>query len=154
MTEKELKKQENEEWLTLCKYVHDEILQYDSSLKFPRYLALRLRGLSSGQFMANKKQKPMASYDYKTILYTFKACKPKILQHMMANQTKFADEKHKINSIMIFVENDINDMVIRLQNAQKAKEKTEMIEIENFYNEGANYISKSKKENSNLNNLW
>ena len=30
-------------------------------VKFPRYLALRLKGLHKGTFMANKKQKPQAN---------------------------------------------------------------------------------------------
>lgn len=146
------KKQENQEWLDLCKYVHDEILQYGSDLKFPKYLVLRLRGLRNGQFLANKKHKPMASYDYKVILYTFKAYRLQILQHI--NKTEFVDEKHKINSIMVFIENNINDMVIRLQNAKKAKEKAELIEVDNIYHEGAGYITKTKEENNNLKDLW
>lgn len=146
------KKQENQEWIELCEYVYDEILQYSSDLKFPKYLVLRLRGLRNGQFLANKKIKPLASYDYKVILYTFKACKYKILQYI--NKTEFNDEKHKINSIMMFIENEINDIVIRLKNAQKAKEKTVNLPLENQINNNADYKVKSKDVIKELEELW
>jgi len=154
MTDSIDKKQENKDWLELCKYVHHEILQYDSNLKFPRYLALRLRGLHSGQFMANKKQQPCANYDYKIILFTFKICRPNILQCFMTNKTKFVDEKHRINTMMVIIENNINDMVIRLKNAETAKVKAENVDMENIYHEGAEYQPKTKKPNGTLEDLW
>ncbi len=154
--EKEKLKKEvtQKDWLELCDYVHNEILQYNSNLKFPKYLALRLRGLHNGQFLANKKSQPMANYDYKVILYTFKICKPKMLQYFMANKTKFNDEKHKINYIMVIIESNINDMVIRLKNAETAKIKAENVDFENIYHEGAKYQSKTKKPNNALEDLW
>jgi len=159
--EKEIKLKEklekeliHKDWLELCDYVHTEILQYDSNLKFPRYLALRLRGLHNGEFLANKKLQPLANYDYKVILYTFKVCRPKILQYFMANKTKFNDERHKINFIMLIIEQNINDMVIKLKNAETAKLKAENVDFENIYHEGAEYQSKTKKPNNALEDLW
>jgi hypothetical protein len=148
------KKQVNNEWLELCKYVHDEILQYGSELKFPKYLALRLRGLADGQFLANKKQKPMGNYSYNTILYTFKICKAKILQYLIANQTKFTDEKHKINSIMLFIESEINDVTLRLKRVEQSNIKVENLKMENQTNEGVEYRSKTTQVNKDLDELW
>jgi len=154
LKEKLIKDQIQKDWLELCEYVRLEILQYNPDLKFPRYLALRLRGLHEGNFMANKKLQPLGNYDYKIILYTFKICKPKILQYFFANKTKFNDERHKINTIMVIIESNINDMVIRLKNAETAKEKAINVEMENIYHEGADYQPKTKKENNNLEDLW
>jgi hypothetical protein len=117
-------------------------------------MALRLRGLADGKFIANKNTKPQASYDYKTILYTFKICKSKIKEYMINNQIKIKDETHKINLIMMFVENEINDVVLRLQNAKKSEEKTENLELENQFNNGAEYQKKETKINKKLTELW
>lgn len=142
------------EWIELCEYVKKEILEYPDDMKFPKYLALRLRGLTSGQFIANKKQTPQASYDYKTILITFKICKSKILQYFIGNQTKFKDERHKINTIMLFIENEINDVTIRLKNVKHSEDKIVNLELENQFNVGSEYKNKNKKVNEKLNDLW
>ncbi len=142
------------DWLELCAYVHKDIMGYSEDMKFTRFVALRLRGLASGQFVANKKQKPQATYDYKTILYTFKACKLDIISAFKSNQTKWTSEQHKFNYCMVIIENNINDMVIRLKNAQKAKEKTEDIKLDNITHDGANYQKKDKKINNDLQDLW
>jgi len=144
----------NNEWNDLCEYVKKEILEYPNDMKFPKYLALRLRGLESGQFIANKKQTPQANYDYKTILITFKICKSKILQYFIGNQTKFKDERHKINTIMLFVENEINDVTIRLKNVKHSEDKIEKMKMENQTNEGSEYKSKTTQVNKDLDELW
>jgi hypothetical protein len=147
------KKLTQEKWLELCKYVHDEILEY-GDLKFPRYLALRLRGLGKGQFMSNKTQKPQANYTYDIILYTFKICKNKLLQYLNTNKSKFTNEQHKINGIMYIIEQEINDVCLRLKNIQKSNEKTETLNLEHVFNEGAKYKRKETKINKNLSDLW
>ena len=67
MTEKEKK-----DWNELCEYVKKEILQYDDSLKFPKHLALRLKGLKDGKFMCNNNTQNLANYSFEEILLTFK----------------------------------------------------------------------------------
>ncbi len=142
------------EWINLYEYVKKEIMEYPDDFKLPKFIILRLRGLAKGQFLANKKQPPMANYEYKTILYTFKICKLSILTGFKSNNTKFTNEQHKFNYAMVIIENNINDMVIRLKNAKSAKEKTESLKMDNINHEGAEYISKTKKENNNLKDLW
>lgn len=154
MEDKVHKKEEQKDWLELCNYVFTEILRYDSNIKFPRYLALRLRGLHDGQFVANKKHKPLASYDYKVILITFKFCKYNILQYIDPTKEKIKDERHLINTIMIFIESEINNIVLKLKKSTKAEEKTVNIELENQVHEGAEYKTKSKKVNKELEELW
>jgi len=154
MEEKLTKKQEQIDWLILCDYIFKEILQYETGLKFPKYLALRLKGLHKGTFMANKKQKPQASYDYKIMLITCKYCKYTILQYIGPNREKIKDERHLINTIMLIIEGEINNVVSRLKNSKKAEEKTVNIELENQIHEGAEYKSKSKNVNKELEGLW
>ena len=154
MEEKSTKKQEQKEWLELCDYIFKDILQYETGIKFPRYLALRLRGLHEGTFIANKKQKPQASYNYKIILLTFKFCKYSILQYLGPTRDKIKDERHLINTIMTFIEGEMNNVVSRLKNSKKAEEKTIHIELENQVHEGAEYKPKVKKVNKELEELW
>jgi len=154
MEEKSTKKREQKEWLELCDYIFRDILQYETGIKFPRYLALRLRGLHEGTFIANKKHKPQASYDYKIILLTFKFCKYSILQYLGPTREKIKDERHLINTIMTFIEGQINNVVSRLKNSKKAEEKTIHIELENQVHEGAEYKPKSKTTNKELEELW
>lgn len=114
MKNKKLLNPKSEDWLKLCHYVKAEILGYDNSMKFPRYLALRLQGLSRGQFIANKNQNITANYDFKIILETFKKLKIKILK-LTRNKT-YKNEFSKINYIMAIVENEINDVVLATKN--------------------------------------
>jgi hypothetical protein len=156
MDKKPLELRKDKDWCNLYEHVKKEIMGYNENFKLPKAMILRLKGLSEGKFMANKKQKPMASYDFKTILITFQICKVKILDWFKTNNTKFKDEMHKFNSAMIFVENEINDVVIRLNNTIKNNEKVETMKLDNINNEGAEYKSKqnNNKTNKILDELW
>jgi len=156
MAEKTKKQSEKskdwEDWCELYEYVKKEIMGYTQDMKLSTTMILRLKGLNKGQFLANPKLKPMASYDFKTILYTFKICKPKILDWFKYNDMNFKDEQHKFNSSMVFVEREINDVVIRLKKAKKIQEKTENVDLTHMDNEVAEYTKKSK--DTKLNDLW
>ena len=149
-----VKPRKDQDWIDLYEYVKKEIMEYTPDIKLPKYIILRLKGLASRQFLANKKQTPMCSYEFKTILYTFKLCRPNILVGFRTNNTKFTDEKHKFNYAMVIIEGNINDMVIRLRNAENAKTKAENIDMENIYHEGAEYQPKTKKLSYTLEDLW
>ena len=142
------------EWCELYEYLKRDIMGYSKDLKLPQYMLMRLKGLARGQFLANRNQKPNASYEFKTILYTFKMCKMDIISGLKANMTKFNDEQHKFNYAMVIVEKNINDMVIRLQNAKQSKEKAENITVDNIYHEDAGFKRDRKRINERLNNLW
>jgi hypothetical protein len=136
----------------LYQYIKKEIFEYtDQSL--PKYMILRLKGLSEGKFMANNYVKPMAKYDYKQILYTFKINKMKLKE--IVKSSNFKNEQHKFNTIMLIVEKDINDVVNRLKQIAKSEEKIEKIDLTNATHEGADYKNKTnKKLNNELEELW
>lgn len=150
-----LTEKEKNDWMNLCNYIKYEILEYDKTLKFPQQLALRLKGLSAGQFIINKKVQIQAEYSYETILLTFKICKSKIKNYLHDNSAKIKDENHKINIIMLFVEKEINDVALRIKEKEKFQNKISSLNLENQYHNGAEYKNNSKiKQNERLKKLW
>ena len=144
----------DKEWKELCGYVKKEILQYDDSMKFPKYLALRLQGLKKGQHIVNNKCEIQANYDDYTILCTFKLCKKRILDYLHDNETKIKNEQHKINLIMKFIEPEINDVYLRLRNAKRMRESIEGESFDNQSNDGAEYKKRTKDVNEKLKKLF
>ena len=145
--------EEKDSFDELYHYIKKEIFEYtDQSL--PKYMILRLKGLSEGKFMANNRIKSMAKYEYKQILYTFKINKMKLKE--IVKSSKFQNEQHKFNTIMLIIEKDINDVVNRLQRKVKSEEKIEKIDLTNITHEGAEYKNKinDKKVNGELKELW
>ena len=147
------KPRKDQDWVDLYEYVKKEIMGYADDLKLPSYMILRLKGLSTGKFLANNKITPMANYDFTTILFTFKAYRQNIIGGFRANNTKFTNEQHKFNYSMVIVESNINDMVIRLKNAKRAKEKIINMSLDNQLHEGAEYKAKSKDINKSIKDL-
>lgn len=133
-----------EEWLELCEYVENDILNYDKNQKAPRSLYLRMRGLSKGQFIANNNIKVQANYSYKIILITFKYS---LLDIRYAMSTKsFKNEQQRINYIMAIVENNINDVYLKLAQTKKDEEKTKNYSLEDNYKPKMYYKKEKKKE--------
>lgn len=145
--------EEKDSFDELYQYIKKEIFEYGTQ-SLPKYMILRLKGLSEGKFMANNYVRPMAHYDYKQILYTFKINKMKLKE--IVKSSKFKDEQHKFNTIMIIIEKDINDVVNRLKQIAKSEEKIEKIDLKNATHEGAEYKNKTsdKKLNNELEELW
>lgn len=147
-----MSEQEIKEWDELYQYIKRDIFEYDSE-KLPRYMILRLKGLKEGKFIANTKTSVIANYKFSHILYTFKANKMKIKQIIKSQD--FNNEQHKFNTIMIIIEKEINDVVNRLKQADKSKQKIEDMPIENIVHEGAEYKNnKEKRLNNELKELW
>jgi hypothetical protein len=152
MDKKSTKKEEQEQWKELYEYVKTYILQYDESMKLPKNLVLRLRGLRQGKFMANKNTRILGDYTFKVILTTFKLNKFEIIQAML-NKNKFKDESHMINYLMCIVENKINDTYLRIKKVEESQEKGQEIEVD-ITNNKAEYIHKTKEvKNSRLKDL-
>lgn len=151
LTKAQMALRKDADWCELYEYVKTDILKYDTQ-KLPSYFTLRLKGLAEGKFMANKNSQPMASYDFTTILYTFKICKPKISEAL--NSVPFKDESHKINYIMVIIEKEINNVVERINKKKNSEEKIEIIDVSHQENEPAEYKRKAKKENKHLEDLW
>lgn len=150
--------QEIQEFDKLYQYVK-KMLGYSDDMALPKFMVLRLKGLKDGKFIAKKNVKAMAQYDYNTIYLTFIYCKDKIQK---ALQTKsFTSEQNKFNYIMAIVENNINDVVIKLRNVKKTEEKIEKAEIVDYEIKVDKNTSKpksQKKDNKTFNsltdNLW
>lgn len=143
---KKLSSRKNEDWLKLCHYVKLEILGYDDNMKFPKFLALRLQGLSKGQFIANKKQSTNANYSFEIIPKTFKKLKIKILT-LISNKT-FRNEFSKINYIMAIVENEINDIVLATKKEDKVSTINPKIDLKLFNPLKNNNCKITKKEST------
>lgn len=151
-TKKKMTDKEKQDWNELCDYVKLEILGYDKDLKFPKFLALRLKGLKDGKFMCNNKTSNLANYTFEEILLTFKINKL-LINNALKQSNKFKDEKHRINYIMAIIENKINDIALRNRELNFIKEKEEGIEI-NINNNKAEYTPKTKQiKNSRLKGL-
>ena len=97
------------EWKELYQYVKKEIMLYDDNLRLSKYFILRLKGLSQGKFISNNKIESMGEYKFSEILLCFKIQKSNILNTLSSMQ--FKNEEHKINTIMMLVEKNINDVI-------------------------------------------
>lgn len=144
---------EKEQWDKLYCYVKNEILAYDKAQSIPPSLVLRLKGLTTGKFIENKNIADKADYTYDVVLFTFMSCKSAILN---AIRTKdFKSEAAKFNYICKIVENNLNDIYLRLKNAEKSKEKTKEINTDNIFHSGAEYKKQTKDTISKtLEGLW
>lgn len=143
--------QEKLDWQDLFNYVKKEIMGYDDTIKFPKYLMLRLKGYATGKLIANSKQKNQASYSYKEILIVFKMLKGKIVSYI-GDGAKFKDEQHKINAIMYIIEKEGNDIILKYRNAKKHSEKIDSIEVNVVESE---YVPRERKKvQDRLKNLF
>lgn len=143
--------EENQEWEELYEYVRINIFGYDKTQMLPNEVTVRLLGLSRGKFMANNKNKNNSKYSYKVILNTFKFCSANIQRALRNNN--FKDEKHKFLYIAKIVENNINDVYMRMKNIEKAKEEVKNTTIEVSTHVGAEYKPKEKKKDK-FSDLW
>lgn len=148
-------KTENEQWSDLYEYIKYEILGYTKDMQLPKFMIYRLRGLKEGKFMSNKNTPANASYSYYEMLLTFKACRLDI-QRYTEQKLAFADEQHRFNYIMVIIENNINDIVLKLQNSKQQLERVESIDVSAVKREiNTEYKRKSKDiKNSRLDGLW
>ena len=136
-----MSEEEKRDWNELCEYFKKEILGYGDDMKFPKFLALRLKGLQTGNFIVNKNNKLQGSYTFKEILITCKYSKLDIMIGFRSNS--FADEKHKINYAMSIIESNLNTIKERLKSRQQAEQKLENVEVNMI--EGATYKKKTKE---------
>lgn len=146
--------QENKDWCALYDYVKYEILGYLPEMKLPQTLVLRLKGLAEGKFMANKNIKPNANYTYEQILITCKICKPKITDYFEKNSAKINGESHKTNLIMMFLEQEINDVVLKLQQKEKVDKEISKMSFENHTDSKAEYKTETTNVKDRFDELW
>ena len=147
-----MNKQEREAWDELYNYVRYNVLGYDENQSLSRNMVLRLKGLQNNKFMANNNIEDTANYSFEVILNTFKFCQPDIQRGLRSNS--FIDEHHKWNYILKIVENNLNNVYVKMKNAQIAKEKTENVKSEVLSYNCAEYQKKTKKTPERLKHLW
>ena len=150
---KKMTDQEKADWELLYYYVKNDILDYDENQSLPSNMVLRLKGLLTNKFMENNNIKSTANYSYQTILNTFKFCSPEI--HKALKTKSWTSEQHKFNYILKIVENNINNVYLRMLNIEKAKEEAKNATVDTANHTGAEYQKKTKEvTNKLLNDLW
>lgn len=145
-TKKRMTKEEQQEWNTLYEYVRSKVLGYDKNQSLSRDMVLRLKGLQTNKFMANKNVKDTANYSFAVILNTFKFCSLDIQKGL--RNTTFRDEKHRFNYILKIVENNLNTVYLRMQNAQKQKDSVKQVDSDYI----GQYVNTFKPKNNTSNN--
>lgn len=150
MAKKKMTDQDKQDWEALYFYVKN-LMNYDENQSLSKAMVLRLKGLLSNKFMENNNIKSTANYSYQTILNTFKFCCPDIQKALKNNS--FKDEQHKFNYILKIVEKNINNVYMRMKNAEKAKEEAKNVTIETYNHVGAEYKPKEKKKDK-FSDLW
>ena len=144
--------EEKKSWENLYYYVKN-LLGYDKNQALSNTMVLRLKGLLTNKFIENKNIESTANYSYEVILNTFKFCSPTINKALKTNS--WTSEMHKFNYILKIVENNINNVYMRMKNVEKAKEEAENTVIDTANHTGAKYQKKTREvTNKLLNDLW
>lgn len=146
MTEKE-----KQDWESLYYYVKNNIMGYDENQALSNTMVLRLKGLLTNKFMENNNIESTANYSYETILNTFKFCSPEISKALRTN--RFVDEMHRFNFVLKIIERNINNVYMRMKNAEKAKEEARNTVVDMPTHIGAEFKPKEKKSDK-FTNLW
>lgn len=145
--------EEKLEWDELYEYVKKNIFNLDKNQTLPKEITHRLLGLSCGKYMVNNRSQNNAKYSYKTLLNTFKFCSVDIQKSLRNNS--FKNEQHKFNYIAKIIENNVNNVYLRMQNVEKAKEEAKNMVLDTTNHIGAEYQRKtSESTNKLLDDLW
>lgn len=78
----------------------------------------------------------------------------KIVTYLHQNEKKIKNEQHKINLIIKMIEPEINDVYLRLQEAEKVKSRVENTSFDNQSNVSADYTKKTKEVNDKMKKLF
>ena len=109
--------QDKKDFNELYEYVKHNVMGYGDNFALDKQTVLRLRGLRYGKLYDNTKSNDVTNYPFSVVLYTFKACAPKIQKAL--NTKHFDSDQHKFNYIAKIVEDNLNDMYVRFKHAQK-----------------------------------
>ena len=138
-------------WDALYTYVRKNIMGYDDNQALSSTMVLRLKGLSTNKFIENNNIQDGANYSYEVVLNTFKFCSPEISKALRT--CNFQNEQHKFLYITKIVENNINNVYIRMKNIEKAKEEAKNTTIDAPTHIGAEFKPKEKKKDK-FSDLW
>lgn len=151
MAKKTMTQKEREDWDLLYEYVRSNVMGYDKNQSLSKTMSLRLKGLLTNKFIENNNIKDSANYSFETILNTFKYCSPMIQKALRSNN--WENETHKFNYVLKIVEKNINDVYMRMKNAEKAKEKIEEVDTTIATYNGVGYKTKENKKDK-FSDLW
>ncbi|MET3505450.1 hypothetical protein [Halalkalibacter oceani] len=147
-------RKEKEELDRICQYVKEEILQYKSNQRVPTHLVRRIQALKSGQEYGVSRNSKVygneSGYSYEIILKTFKAKKFDIIRGIK-DKSKFKNDTHKIDYIMVVIINNINDILERIE-AKKSSDKR-LNEINLDFSDEKNYKRNKINDNKVANKL-
>jgi len=150
MAKKKMSEKDKQDWETLYFYVKN-LLGYDENQALSSTMVLRLKGLLTNKFIENNAIESTANYSYEVILNTFKFCSVDIQKALRT--CNFKNEQHKFLYITKIVENNINNVYIKMKNLERAKEEAKNTIIETFENEAVEFKPKEKKVDK-FSNLW
>ena len=151
MAKRKMTEKEKQDWESLYYYVKNNIMGYDENQALSNTMVLRLKGLLTNKFMENNNIESTANYSYETILNTFKFCSPEISKALRTN--RFVDEMHRFNFVLKIIERNINNVYMRMKNAEKAKEEARNTVVDMPTHIGAEFKPKEKKSDK-FTNLW
>lgn len=144
---------DNQLWNELCNWVEKEIFGYDENQKLQKKAILRLKGLSTGQIIANNKCEKYGNYSFDVVLTAFKVNKDKILKSISIKE--FVSEENKMAYVCAIIRNNINDVYTKMNNAKKSSNKTETINIDSITHTSAQYVKQSSEiTNKKFEDLW
>lgn len=143
--------EEKKEWDELYEYVKVNVMGYNENLCLSDFQIKRLQGLRQGKYMANRNTDNKAKYPFSAILNTFKFCKLKISNAISTNN--FANDQHKFNYIMKIVEQNLNNVYMRMLNAEKVKKEAESRDIHVHADSQKEYKPKQKNVDR-FDDLW
>ena len=150
MAKKKMSEKEKQDWESLYYYVKN-LLGYDESQALSSTMVLRLKGLSTNKFIENNNIQDGANYSYEVILNTFKFCSPDISKALRT--CNFQNEQHKFLYITKIVENNINNVYMRMKNIERAKEDAKNTMVDVPTHTSAEFKPKEKKTDK-FSNLW
>jgi hypothetical protein len=151
MAKKKMTEKEKQDWESLYMYVKSNIMGYDENQALCSTMVLRLKGLLTNKFIENNNIQDGANYSYEIILNTFKFCSPDIQRALRVNN--FKDEMHKFLYVTKIVENNINNVYVRMKNAEKAREEAKNTTVDAPTHVGAEFKPREKK-NDKFTDLW
>lgn len=125
---------------------------YDENQILTRFTVLRIRGIVNGKFCANNNCLNIAKYSYEILYYTIIFCKNSIVYAIKNNN--FKNESHMTNYIFKIIENNLNDIYMRMKYAEQNKKEIDNIDTTVINTSESNYHSKNKNDVNKFNELW
>lgn len=152
--EDEIFSRKDAEFRAMCAWIERELFNYNGTDQHLHTKAcLRLQGLRKGQNIANNKHDKYGNYSVECVFNTFKANKL-IIQNAIKGKD-FADEYKKMAYICAIIEVRINEMYLRMKNAELCKQKQESIDTKAQDNDTAEYKRQTDEStNSVFEDIW